>query len=91
MRPAGLRQVEQARADGRWEAAYESQRTITVPSDLQRELDKCPEAQEFFGTLDSRNRYAILYRIHTAKKPETRAARIQKFVDMLVRREKIYP
>lgn len=91
MQPAGLRQVELARADGRWDAAYESQRTITVPPDLQSELARRPEAHEFFGTLDSRNRYAILYRIHTAKKPETRAARIQKFVDMLVRREKIYP
>jgi uncharacterized protein YdeI (YjbR/CyaY-like superfamily) len=91
MQPAGLRQVELARADGRWDAAYDSQRTIAVPPDLQSELARCLEAQEFFGTLDSRNRYAILYRIHTAKKPETRAARIQKFVDMLVRREKIYP
>jgi len=91
MQPAGLRQVELARADGRWDAAYDSQRTIAVPPDLQNELARRPAAQEFFGTLDSRNRYAILYRIHTAKKPETRAARIQKFVDMLVRREKIYP
>jgi uncharacterized protein YdeI (YjbR/CyaY-like superfamily) len=91
MQPAGLRQVELARADGRWDAAYDSQRTIAVPPDLQSELARCLEAQEFFSTLDSHNRYAILYRIHTAKKPETRAARIQKFVDMLVRREKIYP
>jgi uncharacterized protein YdeI (YjbR/CyaY-like superfamily) len=91
MQPAGLRQVELARADGRWDAAYESQRTIAIPPDLQSELARRPEAREFFGTLDSRNRYAILYRIHTAKKPETRAARIEKFVDMLARREKIYP
>ncbi|HZC78616.1 MAG TPA: YdeI/OmpD-associated family protein, partial [Ktedonobacterales bacterium] len=76
---------------GRWDAAYASQRTIAVPPDLQSELARRPEAREFFGTLDSRNRYAILYRIHTAKKPETRAARIRKFVDMLARREKIYP
>jgi uncharacterized protein YdeI (YjbR/CyaY-like superfamily) len=91
MQPAGLRQVELARADGRWDAAYEPQRTIAIPPDLQSELDRRPDARAFFGTLDSRNRYAILYRIQTAKKPETRAARIQKFVDMLVRREKIYP
>jgi uncharacterized protein YdeI (YjbR/CyaY-like superfamily) len=91
IQPAGLRQVELARADGRWEAAYESQRTIAVPPDLQSELASRPEAQEFFATLDSRNRYAILYRIQTAKKPATRAARIQKFVAMLVRRETIYP
>lgn len=91
MQPAGLRQVEQAQADGRWAAAYDSQSTIEVPADLQRELDAHPAAKAFFGTLDSRNRYAILYRIQTAKKAETRAARIEKFVAMLARGEKIYP
>ena len=91
MRPAGLREVERAKADGRWDAAYDSQSAITVPEDLQRELDANPAAQAFFNTLDSRTRYAILYRIQTAKKPETRAARIQKFVAMLAQGQKIYP
>jgi uncharacterized protein YdeI (YjbR/CyaY-like superfamily) len=91
MRPAGLREVERAQADGRWDAAYEPQSAITVPEDLQRELDANPDAQAFFNTLDSRNRYAILYRIQTAKKAETRSARIQKFVAMLAQGQKIYP
>jgi uncharacterized protein YdeI (YjbR/CyaY-like superfamily) len=91
MHPAGLREVERAKADGRWDAAYDSQSTIAVPDDLQRELDANPGAQAFFATLDSRNRYAILYRLQTAKKPETRAARIQKFVAMLAQSQKIYP
>ncbi|HEY7022104.1 MAG TPA: YdeI/OmpD-associated family protein [Ktedonobacterales bacterium] len=91
MRPAGLREVERAQADGRWDAAYEPQSAITVPDDLQREFDANPDAQAFFNTLDSRNRYAILYRIQTAKKAETRAARIQKFVAMLAQGQKIYP
>ena len=91
MQPAGLRQVELARADGRWDAAYASQRTITIPDDLQRELDQHPQAQAFFKTLNSANRYAILFRIHTAKKPETRAARIRTFIEMLSRGEKIHP
>lgn len=91
MRPEGLREVERAKADGRWEAAYDSQRAIVVPPDLQSALDAQPAAQQFFATLDSRNRYAILYRIQTAKRAETRAARIQKFVTMLAHGEKIYP
>jgi uncharacterized protein YdeI (YjbR/CyaY-like superfamily) len=91
MRPEGLREVERAQADGRWDAAYEPQSAITVPEDLQRELDANPAALTFFATLDSRNRYAILYRIQTAKKAETRAARIQKFVAMLAQGKKIYP
>jgi len=91
MRPAGLREVKRAQADGRLDAAYEPQSAITVPDDLQRELDANPDAQAFFATLDSRNRYAILYRIQTAKRPETRAARIQKFVAMLAQGQKIYP
>ncbi len=91
MQPAGIRQVELAKADGRWEAAYESQSRITIPDDLQRELDNNQAAQDFFNTLNSTNRYAILYRIHSAKKPETRAARIKKFVEMLANNEKIYP
>jgi uncharacterized protein YdeI (YjbR/CyaY-like superfamily) len=91
MRAAGLREVEKARADGRWEAAYASQSKATVPDDLQAALDAIPEARDFFSTLDSRNRYAILYRVQDAKKPETRAARIEKYVAMLAEKKKIYP
>jgi uncharacterized protein YdeI (YjbR/CyaY-like superfamily) len=91
MRPAGLRQVELARADGRWEAAYDSQRTITVPPDLQAELDLHPGAAAFFRTLNSANRYAVLRRIQIARTPENRAARIRQYVDMLARGEKLYP
>ena len=91
MQPAGQRQVDLAQADGRWEAAYDSQSRIAVPEDLQLELDARPEAKAFFETLDSRNRYAILYRIQTAKKAETRAGRIRKFVEMLGLGQKIYP
>jgi uncharacterized protein YdeI (YjbR/CyaY-like superfamily) len=83
MRPAGLAEVERAKADGRWAAAYEGQRTSTVPDDLQRELDARPQAAEFFAQLSSQNRYAILYRLQDAKKPETRALRLQRFVAML--------
>ena len=91
MQPAGLRQVELARSDGRWEAAYESQSKITIPDDFQRELDKNQRAKEFFSTLDSANRYAVLFRIQTAKKPETRSARIQKFIEMLSQHQKLHP
>ncbi|WP_030857512.1 YdeI/OmpD-associated family protein [Streptomyces sp. NRRL S-37] len=91
MRPSGLREVERARADGRWEAAYASQSTATVPDDLRAAMDAAPGAADFFGTLDSRNRYAILHRIEEAKRPQTRAARIEKFVAMLAKGEKIYP
>jgi uncharacterized protein YdeI (YjbR/CyaY-like superfamily) len=83
MKPAGLREVERARADGRWDAAYESQRTIEVPDDLRRELDANSRARETFDGLDSQNRYAILYRLHDAKRPETRARRLEKFVAAL--------
>jgi len=91
MQQAGIRQVELAKADGRWEAAYESQSKVTVPTDFQSELDKNQRAKDFFSTLDSRNRYAILFRIQTAKKPETRSARIQKFIEMLSNNLRIYP
>lgn len=90
MRPAGLAEVEAAKADGRWEAAYEGQRTAEVPPDLRRELDADPAAREFFEGLDSANRYAILYRLDEAKKPETRERRLRKFVAMLARGEKIH-
>jgi uncharacterized protein YdeI (YjbR/CyaY-like superfamily) len=91
MKPAGLAAIEQARSDGRWEQAYDSQSRATVPEDLQRELDKNPEAAKFFATLDSANRYAVLYRIHEARKPQTRARRIEKFIAMLNRQEKLHP
>jgi uncharacterized protein YdeI (YjbR/CyaY-like superfamily) len=90
MRPAGLAEVEAAKADGRWEAAYEGQRTAQVPPDLQRELDANPAAAEFFAGLDSTNRYAVIYRLNDAKRPETRERRLRKFVAMLQRGEKIH-
>lgn len=91
MQPPGLRQVELAKADGRWDAAYAGQAGATVPEDLQAALDQHPAARDFFLTLNSTNRYAILYRVCTAQKVETRAARIQKFIEMLARGETIYP
>jgi len=91
MKPAGLAEIEKAKASGRWEAAYDSQSRATVPEDLQQELDKNPAAARFFATLDSTNRYAILYRIQEPKKPETRARRIEKFIGMLERGEKVHP
>ena len=90
MRPAGLAEVERAKADGRWEAAYAGQAQITVPDDLQRELDARPGAAAFFAQLNSQNRYAILYRLHDAKRPQTRARRLEKFVAMLEAGETIY-
>jgi uncharacterized protein YdeI (YjbR/CyaY-like superfamily) len=90
MRPTGLAEVEAAKADGRWDAAYEGQRTAKVPDDLRRELDASPKAAEFFAGLDSANRYAIVYRLGDAKKPETRERRLRKFVAMLERGEKIH-
>jgi uncharacterized protein YdeI (YjbR/CyaY-like superfamily) len=83
MQPPGLAEVERAKADGRWAAAYDSPSTATVPDDLAAALKKNKQAAAFFATLNSRNRYAILYRVNDAKKPETRAARIEKFVTML--------
>jgi uncharacterized protein YdeI (YjbR/CyaY-like superfamily) len=91
MEPAGLREVERAKADGRWDAAYDAPSTATVPEDLQAALDAEPAAADFFATLDSQNRYAILHRVQTAKRAETRARRIEKFVAMLAAGEKIHP
>lgn len=91
MKPAGLEAIERARQGGQWDAAYDSQSGATVPPDLQAELDKSQAARDFFATLNSVNRYAILHRIQTATKPETRAKRIQKFIEMLKRQEKIHP
>jgi uncharacterized protein YdeI (YjbR/CyaY-like superfamily) len=86
MTPAGLAKVEEAKADGRWDAAYEPQRTATVPEDFQRALDENPAAKEFFATLTGARRYSFLYRIADAKRPETRARRIVEFVAMLAER-----
>jgi uncharacterized protein YdeI (YjbR/CyaY-like superfamily) len=91
MQPSGLREVERARADGRWDAAYDPPSTATVPDDLARAFDAKPAAREFFETLDSRNRYSVLHRIQNARRPETRARRIEQFVDMLARGETIHP
>jgi uncharacterized protein YdeI (YjbR/CyaY-like superfamily) len=91
MRPAGLAEVERARADGRWDAAYEGQKSIAVPDDLQRELDARPQAAAFFAELNSQNRYAILYRLQDAKRPETRARRLEQFVAMLEAGERLHP
>ncbi len=91
MKPSGLAAVEQAKQDGRWAAAYEGQKKAKVPEDLQAALDKNAKAKAFFATLDGQNRYAVLFRIHTAKKAETRARRIEKFVGMLAKHEKLHP
>jgi uncharacterized protein YdeI (YjbR/CyaY-like superfamily) len=91
MKPAGLKAVEAARQDGRWEAAYSSQKNISVPEDFQAALEKNKKAKAYFATLNSANRYAILFRIQTAKKTETRAKRIQQFIEMLERGEKLHP
>ena len=90
MKPAGLQEIEHAKSDGRWDAAYDSASKATVPSDFQSALDSNTRAKNFFGTLDSRNRYAILFRIQTAKKAETRAKKIAQFVLMLERHEKVH-
>jgi len=91
MQPAGLQAVAQAKHNGRWEAAYDSQSRASVPSDFQAELDKNAKAKAFFATLNSQNRYAILFRIQTAKKAETRARRIEQFIRMLAKQEKLHP
>jgi uncharacterized protein YdeI (YjbR/CyaY-like superfamily) len=91
MQPAGLREVERAQADGRWDAAYDAPSTATVPDDLQAALDANPAAAEMFAGLKGQNRYSILHRVQTAKKPETRARRIESFVAMLARGETLYP
>lgn len=91
MQPAGFKQVELAKEDGRWEAAYDPQSRITIPEDLQQELEKNQVAKDFFNTLDSPNRYAILHRLQTAQRPATRLRRIRKYVKMLADHQKIYP
>lgn len=89
MKPAGLKAVEAAKADGRWEAAYASQKNIEVPEDFQAALDQNEKARAFFASLKSAERYSFLFRIHHAKKAEPRAHKIQQFVEMLERGEKI--
>lgn len=90
MKPSGLREVELAKQDGRWERAYTSQSNSVIPADFQAALDQSPAAQAFFVKLNSANRYAFLFRIQTAKKAETRAERIKKFVAMLERGEALH-
>jgi len=91
MKPAGQAEIDRAKADGRWDAAYAPQSKADVPDDLKKALDAHPKAKAFFATLTAANRYAILYRIHHAKTEKTRAARIEKFVAMLARGETIHP
>lgn len=91
MRPAGLAEVERAKTDGRWQAAYDGARTSSVPDDLVAALAANPAAAEFFETLDRQNRFAILYRIQDVKKPETRARRVEKYVAMLAEGKKLHP
>ncbi len=88
--PAGRREMEAAKRDGRWAAAYASPRTITVPPDLRARLARSPKARRAFEVLDGANRYAILYRLHDAKKPETRQRRLEQFVRMLEAGERIH-
>ncbi|GAA0307570.1 YdeI/OmpD-associated family protein [Sphingomonas oligophenolica] len=90
MAAAGQCEIESAKADGRWDAAYAPQSTAALPDDLAAALETEPGARAFFDSLDSANRYAILYRVHEAKKPETRAARIAKFTGMCARGEKVH-
>ena len=91
MNPAGLRAIERAKENGQWKSAYDSQSRIALPDDFQGELDKNAKAKAFFATLNSANRYAILFRLHTAKKPETRAKRLRQFIEMLEKHEKLHP
>ena len=90
MQPAGLAAIEVARKNGRWDGAYDGPSKMAVPPDLQKELDRRPQAAAFFIKLSSTNRYAILFRLQTARKPETRLARLEKFVGMLERGETVY-
>ena len=90
MQPAGLAAIEAAKADGRWAKAYDGQKTMTVPKDFQAALNKNKKAKAFFATLNSVNRYAILFRIHNVKKAETRTRKIKQFIEMLEKNEKIY-
>ncbi len=90
MRPSGQAEIARASADGRWDAAYAGQGTATVPDDLQRALDADPGIAAAFADLDARNRYSIIWRLNDAKRPETRARRLTKYVDMLRRGERLH-
>lgn len=90
MQPSGMTEIDRARSDGRWDAAYDGARTAEVPADLERALDGRPEARAFFSRLDGANRYAVLWRVQTAKRAETRSKRIETLVEMLARGEKIH-
>jgi uncharacterized protein YdeI (YjbR/CyaY-like superfamily) len=91
MHPAGLAEVERAQADGRWDTAYAGGKTMEVPADFAAALRANPRAQAMFEKLSRQNRYAVLYRIETAKRSDTRARRISEFVAMLARGETIHP
>ncbi|MDO8209057.1 YdeI family protein [Conexibacter sp. CPCC 206217] len=91
MRPGGLAEIERARANGSWDAAYDSPANATVPDDLQAALDAAPGAADFFAALDSRNRFSILHRVHDAKRPETRARRIARYAAMCAAGKQIHP
>jgi uncharacterized protein YdeI (YjbR/CyaY-like superfamily) len=91
MKPAGLKAIEAAKQDGRWDKAYDSQTYMTVPKDFQAMLNRNKKAKANFETLNKVNRYAILFRIHNAKKEETRSKRIKQFIEMLEKNEKLYP
>jgi uncharacterized protein YdeI (YjbR/CyaY-like superfamily) len=90
MQPPGLEAVDHAKANGQWDSAYDSHRTASVPEDFQRALDAYPKAKAFFATLNSANRYAILFRIQTVNRAETRARKIEQFIGMLERHEVIH-
>ena len=90
MKPSGMAVIEISKKKGTWDTAYDSQKNTTVPDDLQAELDKNPEAAEFFSSLKSVNRYAIIYRLQTARTPELRAKKLADYIEMLNRKEKIY-
>ena len=91
MKERGMAEVEKAKKDGRWDAAYAPQSSATVPEDLERALAGNSKAREFFASLRGANRYAVLYRIHDAKTPETRSARIENFVAMLALGQTVHP
>jgi len=90
MKAAGLEEIERARRDGRWESAYGSQRTLAPDAEFQKALNKNPRAKKFFKTISAANRYAILWRIQTAKRPETRERRIREYIEKLEKGETLH-
>lgn len=90
MKPAGVREVDKAKADSRWEQAYDPPSEMEIPDDFMQELSKIPEAKNFFESLNKTNKYAITWRLQTAKKPETRKRRMKKILDMLLKKEKFH-